>query len=302
MSATPQPRPVDSGSRRPVTLPDIAAMRERKEPIVMVTAYDFPTAQVAESAGVDIVLVGDSAAMTVLGYESTVPVTVDELLVLCKATRRGLRTPLLIGDLPFGSYERSNDQAIETAMRFVKEAGCDGVKIEGGERSAERARAMIAVGIPVMGHVGLTPQTATALGGFRAQGRTAGAARRLLEDALAIQAAGCFSIVFEAMPAAVAALVMEHMHVAIIGIGAGRSTDGQVLVLNDLLGIHSAFQPKFVKRFADVRGEMLKGVNAFTEEVRARAFPGPEHEYGVDQEELKRFCEWTSPLVSRLSQ
>jgi len=296
MSATPRP---DSAARetgrRPVGLLDLAAQRERGEPIVMVTAYDFPSAEVAEEVGVDIVLVGDSAAMTVLGYESTVPVTVDELLVLCRAVRRGLRTPLLVGDLPFGSYERSDDQAIQTAVRYVKEAGCDGVKIEGGQRSAERARAMVAAGIPVMGHVGLTPQIATSLGGFRAQGRTAEAARRLLDDALAIQAAGCFSIVFEAMPAAVAERIMPHMEVPVIGIGAGPATDGQVLVLHDLLGIHTAFQPKFAKRFADVRGEMLDGVAAFTREVRERRFPAAEHLYAFPEDELARLDELTAP-------
>ena len=296
MSATPGStnRSADS-DRRPVGLLDLAAMRERREPIVMVTAHDFPSAQVAEAAGVDIVLVGDSAAMTVLGYESTVPVTVEELLVLCRAVRRGLRSPLLVGDLPFGSYERSDDQAIETAVRFVKEAGCEGVKIEGGQRSADRARAMVAAGIPVMGHVGLTPQTATSLGGFRAQGRTADAARRLLDDALAIQQAGCFSIVFEAMPAAVSELIMEQMRVPVIGIGAGPATDGQVLVLHDLLGIHEAFQPKFAKRFANVRAEMTNGVSAFTREVRQRRFPAPEHSYAIPDDELARLRSRISP-------
>jgi 3-methyl-2-oxobutanoate hydroxymethyltransferase len=290
MSATPRPADsVKAGSRRPVGLLDLAAMRARRQPIVMVTAHDFPSAQIAEEAEVDVVLVGDSAAMNVLGYESTVPVTVDELLVLCRAVRRGLRTPLLIGDLPFGSYQRSDDQAIETAIRFVKEAGCEGVKIEGGERAAERARAMVDAGIPVMGHVGLTPQTATSLGGFRAQGKTADAARRLLDDALAIQGAGCFSIVFEAMPAAVAEAILEHMTVPVIGIGAGLATDGQVLVVHDMLGIQDAIQPKFVKRYAHVRAAMVEGMRAFADEVRERRFPAPEHSYAMEAEELERF-------------
>ena len=290
MSATP--RPVDASSaasRRPVGLLDLATMRERREPIVMVTAHDFPSAQIAEEAGVDIVLVGDSAAMNVLGYDSTVPVTVDEMLVLCRAVRRGLRTPLLVGDLPFGSYQRSDDQAIDTAIRFVKEAGCEGVKLEGGQWAADRARAMVDAGIPVMGHVGLTPQTSVSLGGFRAQGRTADAARRLLDDALAIQEAGCFSIVFEAMPAAVAAEIMEHMRVPVIGIGAGAATDGQVLVVHDMLGIQEAIQPKFVKRYAHVRADMVEGTRAFAAEVRDRRFPAAEHEYAIDSGELERF-------------
>ena len=298
MSATPRPAAADgTGSRRPVGLLDLAALRERREPIVMVTAHDFPSAQIAEEAGVDVVLVGDSAAMNVLGYDSTVPVTVDELLVLCRAVRRGLRTPLLIGDLPFGSYQRSDEQAIETAIRFVKEAGCEGVKLEGGQRAAERARAMVDAGIPVMGHVGLTPQTATSLGGFRAQGKTADAARRLLDDALAIQAAGCFSIVFEAMPAAVAESIMEHMTVPVIGIGAGPSTDGQVLVVHDMLGIQDAIQPKFVKRYAHVRATMLAGTRAFADDVRARRFPAPEHSYAMAPEELERFRERPAPAA-----
>ena len=298
MSATPRPSGTDpAGSRRPIGLLDLAAMRERREPIVMVTAHDFPSAQIAEEAEVDVVLVGDSAAMNVLGYESTVPVTVDELLVLCRAVRRGLKTPLLVGDLPFGSYQRSDDQAIETAIRFVKEAGCEGVKIEGGQRSAERARAMVEAGIPVMGHVGLTPQTATSLGGFRAQGKTADAARRLLDDALAIQAAGCFSIVFEAMPAPVAEAIMEHMQVPVIGIGAGPSTDGQVLVVHDMLGIQVAIQPKFVKRYAHVRAAMLEGTRAFAAEVRDRRFPAPEHAYAMAPDELERFRQSPAPAA-----
>jgi 3-methyl-2-oxobutanoate hydroxymethyltransferase len=254
----------------------------------MVTAYDHPSAVVVEQAGVDVVLVGDSAANNVLGYEDTVPVTVDELLMLAAAVRRGLKAPLLVGDLPFGSYEASDAQAIGTAHRFVKEAGCDAVKLEGGGAMAERARAIVRAGVPVMGHVGLTPQTAIALGGYRAQGRTAERARGVLEDAVALQEAGCFAIVFEAIPAAVTDVIMEHMEIPVIGIGAGASTDGQVLVLHDLLGIHDGFKPKFVKRYADVKAEMLRGVAAYAEDVRTRAFPTAEHTYGIAPEELDR--------------
>src|SRR5919109_662543 len=271
--------------RKPVTLTKLHEMRALGEPIVMITAYDHPSALVVEQAGVDVVLVGDSAANNVLGYSDTVPITVEELLMLTAAARRGLRTPLLVGDLPFGSYEASDEQAIATAHRFVKEAGCDAVKIEG---SAERARAIVRAGVPVMGHVGLTPQTATALGGYRAQGRTAERARAVLDEALELQEAGCFSIVFEAIPADVTDVIMGEMEIPVIGIGAGASTDGQVLVLHDLLGIHGGFQPKFVKRYADVRGEMLRGLEAYAEEVRTRAFPGPEHTYGIAPEELAR--------------
>jgi 3-methyl-2-oxobutanoate hydroxymethyltransferase len=288
MSTPPRPDQAAGEPRRPITLTKLGEMRALGEPIVMVTAYDHPSAKVAEAAGIDIVLVGDSAANNVLGYADTVPVTVEELLMLTAAVRRGLRTPLLVGDLPFGSYEASDEQAIATAHRFVKEAGCDAVKLEG---SAQRARAIVKAGVPVMGHVGLTPQTATALGGYRAQGRTAERARAVLDEALELQDAGCFAIVFEAIPADVTDVIMGAMEIPVIGIGAGSSTDGQVLVLHDLLGIHGGFQPKFVKRFADVRGEMLRGLQAYTEEVRTRAFPGPEHTYGIAPEEMVRLKE-----------
>jgi 3-methyl-2-oxobutanoate hydroxymethyltransferase len=255
----------------------------------MVTAYDYPSAQVAEEAGVDMVLVGDSGAMTVLGYSSTVPVSVDELVMLASAVRRGLRTPFLVADLPFGSYEASDQQAIATAQRFVKEAGADAVKLEGGGTMVRRARAIVEAGIPVQGHVGLTPQTATALGGYKAQGRTAQRALDVAHDALGLQDAGCFSIVFEAIPAAVCELIMEHMHVPVIGIGAGNSTDGQVLVFHDLLGIYEAHSPRFAKRYANVKDDMIAGVRAYAEEVRSGAFPGPEHVYSIDPSELERF-------------
>lgn len=281
--------PPKDPDRKRVTLTKLAEMRALGEPIVMITAYDHPSAVVAEEAGVDVVLVGDSAANTVLGYSDTVPVTVDELLMLTRAVRRGLTTPLLVGDLPFGSYEASDARAIETAHRFVKEAGCDAVKLEGGGASAERARAIVRAGVPVMGHVGLTPQTATMLGGYRAQGRTAQRARQVLEDALALQEAGAFSIVFEAIPADVTDAIMPYMEIPIIGIGAGASTDGQVLVLHDLLTIHDGIQPKFAKRFAAVKDEMRRGVDAYADAVRSRTFPAPEHTYTIAPEELERF-------------
>src|SRR6476659_7188522 len=274
--------------RKPVTLTKLDEKKALGEPIVMITAYDHPSALVVEEAGVDLVLVGDSAANNVLGYTDTVPVTVDELLMLTRAVRRGLKTAMLVGDLPFGSYEASDAQAIETAHRFVKEAGCDAIKLEGGGASAERARAIVRAGVPVMGHVGLTPQTATALGGYRAQGRTAARAKAVLEDALALQDAGCFAIVFEAIPTEVTDVIMEFMEIPVIGIGAGPSTDGQVLVLHDLLAIHQGFKPKFVKEYAAVGQEMVRGVRAYAEEVRNRAFPGPQHGYGIAPEELER--------------
>jgi 3-methyl-2-oxobutanoate hydroxymethyltransferase len=275
-----------------MTLPRLAEKKRLGEKIVMMTAYDYPSAQVAQEAGVDVVLVGDSGAMTVLGYPSTVPVSTDEMLMLASAVRRGLDTPLLVGDLPFGSYEASDERAVATAQRFIKEAGCDAVKLERGGTSADRARAIVQSGIPVMGHVGLTPQTATALGGYRAQGRTSERALDVAEDALALERAGCFSIVFEAVPAAVAAELMERMEIPVIGIGAGPATDGQVLVFHDLLGIYSSstgHAPRFAKRYAEVKAQMVAGVAEYASEVRNHAFPGPEHVYSIDDEELARF-------------
>jgi 3-methyl-2-oxobutanoate hydroxymethyltransferase len=290
MSATPHtPVPHSLDGPVPMTLPRLAEKKRLAEPIVMITAYDFPSAQVAQEAGVDVVLVGDSGAMTVLGYPSTVPVSTDEMLMLASAVRRGLRTPLLVGDLPFGSYEGSDEQAIATAQRFIKEAGCDAVKLERGGTSVQRAHAIVQAGIPVMGHVGLTPQTATALGGYRAQGRTADQAVAVAKDAIALEQAGCFSVVLEAIPAAVAEEVMARVQIPIIGIGAGPATDGQVLVFHDLLGIYDGHVARFAKRFADVRSHMIAGVAEYAAEVRSGAFPAPEHCYSIDDDELARF-------------
>jgi 3-methyl-2-oxobutanoate hydroxymethyltransferase len=281
MSHRPTQRPA-------ISLSTLAEKKALGEPVVMVTAYDYPSAQVAEEAGVDVVLVGDSGAMTVLGHPSTVPVTLAELLMLAQAVRRGLKTPLMIGDMPFGSYEASNEEAIHSAQRFIKEAGCDAVKIERGGTSVERARALVGAGIPVMGHVGLTPQTATALGGYRSQGRTAERALDVLHDALALQEAGCFALVFEAIPSALTEAIMPRMQIPVIGIGAGGATDGQVLVFHDLLGIYDGHAARFVKRYANVRDEMIKGVTAFADEVRARRYPEPEHGYTMAPDEIAR--------------
>jgi 3-methyl-2-oxobutanoate hydroxymethyltransferase len=280
---------VSTDERVPVTVPAIGEMKRAGQPIVMVTAYDFPSAEVAEQAGVDIVLVGDTAAMVVLGYDATTPVGMEEMLMMASAVRRGVRTPLLIGDMPFGSYEASNEQAIQNAQRFVKEAGCAAVKLERGGASVDRARAIIRSGIPVMGHVGLTPQTASQLGGFKAQGRTAEAASRLAEEALALQAVGCFAIVFEAIPAAVSEALVPQLEVPVIGIGAGPATDGQVLVFHDLLGIYAGRTPRFVKRYAEVREQMVNGVRAYAADVRARRFPDEAHTYSIPPEELEDF-------------
>ena len=292
MSAHPNIEAPADASRLPMTLPRLFEKKRLGEPIVMVTAYDYPSARAAEQAGVDLVLVGDSAGTTILGHTSTTPVELDELLVLARAARRGLTGPLLIGDLPFGSYEISDEQAVRSALRFVKEAGCDCVKLEGGgEVSLSRARAIIGAGIPVMGHVGLTPQTSVSLGGWKAQGRTAAAAERIAREALALQEAGCFAIVFEAIPSAVAAEIMPRMEIPVIGIGAGPTTDGQVLVFHDLLGIREGLGPRFVKRYANLQQEMNDGVAAYAQDVRQRRYPGPEHGYSIDESELEHFRE-----------
>jgi 3-methyl-2-oxobutanoate hydroxymethyltransferase len=269
-----------------MTAPELQRLKDAGRPIVMVTAYDYTSASVAESAGVDVVLVGDSAAMTMLGYESTRQVSLDEMLMLARAVRRGMQRPLLVGDLPYGSYEKSNDQAIGTAERFI-EAGCDAVKLEGGSAAiVERVRSLIEMGIPVMGHVGLTPQS-TGLGeGFRVHGRTAETALQILDESLALQRAGVFSIVYEAIPAAVTALLVPRIKVPVIGIGAGPDTDGQVLVFDDLVGLYAGRTPKFVKRFGEMRAEMQSALERYAGEVRDRHFPTATHTYGVDTSEL----------------
>ncbi|HXR30131.1 MAG TPA: 3-methyl-2-oxobutanoate hydroxymethyltransferase [Solirubrobacterales bacterium] len=275
--------------RSPVTLPRLAEMKAKGEPIAMVTAYDYPSAQVAEEAGVDLVLVGDSAAMVVLGHPGTEAVSMEEMIVLGKAVRRGLKTPLMIGDMPMGSYEASNELAVQNAQRLIKETGCQVVKLEAGGISVERARAIVRSGIPVMGHIGLTPQTATALGGYKAQGKTAQSAIQLCEDALALQSVGCFAIVFEAVPAAITEAIVEKLEIPTIGIGAGPATAGQVLVFHDLFGITTGHMAKFVKRYADLHGEMVVGMSRYVEEVRSRHFPEPDHVYSVEPAELAEF-------------
>ena len=304
MSTAPRRPDAPPDGRKPVTIPHLAELKAQGQPIVMVTAYDFPSAQVAEEAEVDVVLVGDTAAMTVLGYDSTVPVSMDEMVMLASAVRRGARTPLVVGDLPFGSYQASNELAVASAVRYMKEAGCDAVKMEmagvsGGvadkRESVARARAVVAAGIPVMGHVGLTPQSASALGGYRTQGRTMERAVQVADDALALQDAGCFAIVFEAVPAAVTEVIMERLRIPVIGIGAGPGTDGQVLVFHDMLGLHEGRVPRFVKRFADAKHVMVEGMRAYADEVRDGRFPVEEHTYSIDPGELERFREVIAP-------
>jgi 3-methyl-2-oxobutanoate hydroxymethyltransferase len=275
----------------PVAVTDLATWKKDRRAIVMVTAYDHPTAQIVEAAGADVVLVGDSAANVVLGYDTTIPVGTDELLVLVRAVRRGLARPLLVADLPFGSYEVSDDQAVTTAIRFVKDGGAAAVKLERGGTSTARAAAIVAAGIPVMAHVGLTPQTAAATGGYRARGRLAADAAKIVADATALQAAGCFALVAEAVPAPVAAHLALSLDIPVIGIGAGAEVDGQVLVFHDLVGLTPEPAPRFVRRYADTRETLTEAVRAYAADVREHRFPGPEHTYPMPDGELRRFLQ-----------
>jgi 3-methyl-2-oxobutanoate hydroxymethyltransferase len=271
-------------------LPELAAMKQRGDRIVMVTAYDAPGARFAEDAGIDIVLVGDTAAMVVLGHEgTTVPVTVEEMLFLTRTVARNTNRPIVVADMPFGSYQVSDEDAVRNAIRFVKEGGADAVKLEGGGPMVSRARSIVEAGIPVMGHVGLTPQSATMLGGFKTQGKTAEAARRLVADAHALEVAGCMSIVLEAIPAPVAARITAELAIPTIGIGAGADCDGQVLVYHDLLGLTEGHLPRFVKRYANLSREIRDALEAYAGDVRSGAFPGEEHTYSMSEEELEAF-------------
>ena len=273
-----------------LALPELAAMKRHGDKIVMVTAYDASSARLADEAGIDLILVGDTAAMVVLGHESsTVPVTMDEMLFMTRAVTRGARRPLVVGDMPFGSYQVSGEEAVQNAIRFVKEAGADVVKLEGAGPSLSRVRSIVGARIGVMGHLGLTPQSATVLGGFKAQGRSAEAAQRLLEDAIALEAAGCFALVLEAVPAPVAERVTAELDIPTIGIGAGAGCDGQVLVWHDLLGLYEGRTPLFVKQYADLRGEIARALEAYAADVRSGAFPEERHTYAMPEDELARF-------------
>jgi 3-methyl-2-oxobutanoate hydroxymethyltransferase len=288
-------RPRDPAPATPapgkLPLPELAQMKRRGDKIVMITAYDAPAARIADEAGVELILVGDTAAMVMLGHSSTVPVTLDEMIFLTRAVTRAARHPLVVGDLPFGTYEVSDEQAVASSIRMIKEGGADVIKLEGAGRMVSRVRAIADSNIGVMGHVGLTPQSATKLGGFKAQGRTADAAKRLYEDALALQDAGAFAIVLEAVPAPVAARVTEALDVPTIGIGAGAGTDGQVLVWHDMLGMYAGRTPRFVKRYADIATEIGDAVAQYAHDVRTGAFPEDKHTYAISDEELARFEE-----------
>jgi 3-methyl-2-oxobutanoate hydroxymethyltransferase len=266
-------------------------MTGRGERIVMVTAYDAPSGRLADETGIDLILVGDSAAMVVLGHDSTLPVTLDEMLLLTSAVSRVTRRALVVGDLPFGSYQESDEKAVASAVRMVKEGGADIVKLEGADRRLSRVRAIGDAGIPVMGHIGLTPQSATLLGGYRAQGRTAGTAHRLYDAALASEAAGCCALVLEAVPAEVASAIARALTIPVIGIGAGPDCDGQVLVWHDLLGVSPDPVPRFVKRYADLASEIRRALGAYANDVREGIYPEPRHTYPMPDEERARFEE-----------
>ena len=290
---TTRPRKPAPGTPAPgkLALPELAEMKARRQPIAMVTAYDTPSGRLADAAGADLILVGDSAAMTMLGHDSTVPATMGEMIILTRAVTRGARRPLVVADMPFGSFQVSDEEAMHNAVRFVKEAGADAVKLEGGGPMLTRVRTLVGGGVPVMGHLGLTPQSATMLGGFRAQGRTAEKAVRLFEDALALQAEGCFAIVLEAVPGPVATRITEALSIPTIGIGAGGGTDGQVLVWHDLLGLYEGHAPRFVKQYADLAEAIKTAVGTYVEEVRERRFPEQQHTYSMPEEELALFEE-----------
>ncbi len=268
---------------------DLAEIKRRGEKIAAVTVYDAPGARLADAAGIDVALVGDSAAMTVLGHDSTVPVTMEEMIMLTQAVARGTRRAVVVADMPFGSYQVSNAQAVEHAVRFVKEGRADAVKLERAGETLARVAAIVDAGIAVVGHIGLTPQSAPLLGGYKPQGRTAAEARRLYEDARALESAGCAAIVLEAVPAPVAARITSSLRIPTIGIGSGAACDGQVLVWHDLLGITPGRTPRFVKRYADLGAAIAAALAAYVADVRAARFPEPQHTYPMDEAEMALF-------------
>ena len=289
VSVSPVSVSVTAPTRKKMTTLAFRQKKERGEIISMLTAYDYPTALAMDQAGVDSILVGDSLGMVVLGYANTLPVTMEEMLHHSRAVSRGAQLALLIGDMPFMSYQASVEDAVRNAGRFLQQGGMDAVKLEGGRERADAVRAIVGAGIPVMGHLGLTPQSVNQLGGFRPQGKTATAAKRLLEDALLLEEAGAFSLVLESVPAKLAEFVSRKISIPTIGIGAGAGCDGQVLVTHDLLGLFDRFTPKFVKKYADFHGEMKRAFADYLEEVQTRQFPGAEHSVEMGEEEWQEF-------------
>ncbi|MDX1614456.1 MAG: 3-methyl-2-oxobutanoate hydroxymethyltransferase [Candidatus Promineifilaceae bacterium] len=285
-----------SSPRKKVTILDLSSKKRQADPITMLTAYDYSSAQLVDQAGVDLILVGDSLAMVMMGLETTVPVTMEEMLHHCRAVARGAHGAYLVGDMPFMSYQASASEAVQNAGRFLKEGRMDAIKLEGGREVASTVQAIVDAGIPTMGHIGLTPQSVSQLGGYRVQGRTASQASRLLHDAFALEEAGCFSLVLEAVPAPVAQAISERLKIPTIGIGAGAGCDGQVLVYHDLLGLFDRFTPKFVKQYAVLSSVIREALNAFVEDVSERRFPSEAHTYAMDDDELQAFLQEVANL------
>lgn len=285
MSATPVPIADAASDRKKVTTHTLRSKKQRQQPISMLTAYDYPTALAIDQAGIDSILVGDSLGMVVLGYPNTLPVTMEDMLHHSRAVARGAKFALLIGDMPFMSYQVSTQEAVRNAGRFLQEAGMDAVKLEGGRERIDAIRTIVAAGIPVMGHLGLTPQSVHQLGGFKPQGREASVARHILEDALLLQEAGCFSLVLESIPGRLAKLISERLEIPTIGIGAGAGCDGQVLVTHDLLGLFDRFTPRFVKKYADLHAEMKCAFDEYKTDVENGAFPASEHTIEMPDDE-----------------
>jgi len=280
--------------RKKKTIQDFYLMKEKGEPITYITSYDYPTATFAEKAGIDMILVGDSLGMCVYGYEGTMPVTMEMMIVHSEAVRRGAPNTFVIGDMPFLSYQTTDEAAVENAGRFFKEARMDAVKLEGGVRVASRIKAIVDAGMLVMGHIGLTPQSSSQLGGFKAQGRTLDSAKAQVEDALAVQEAGAAIILLEAIPPEVAGYIRDLLTIPVLSIGAGPYCDGQLLIVSDMLGVFEAFTPKFVKRYAEIAKISTEALTAYVQDVRNKAFPEPRHIYPMIPEELAKFKEWVA--------
>ena len=275
-------------NRKKVTIADLIQKKENSQKITMMTAYDYPTAGLVDQAGIDTILVGDSLGMVVLGYDSTVSVTMDEMIHHCKAVSRGTESAFIIGDLPFMSYQISPEKALENAGRLIKEAGCDGVKLEGGSEMVPAVLAIVKAGIPVCAHIGLTPQTATMLGGFKVQGKDAESAGKLIQSAKDLEAAGAFMIVMECIPDLLAERITKALQIPTIGIGAGTNCDGQVLVYHDLVGLFERFTPKFAKQYINLAPKIKDALMQYKDEVENGSFPGPEHTFGMNEKEAAK--------------
>jgi 3-methyl-2-oxobutanoate hydroxymethyltransferase len=271
-----------------VTPPLLQSYKQQGRKAVMLTAYDYPTARLADEAGVDMILVGDSLANTALGYDSTIPVTLDEMMVATRAVRRGVKRALVVADMPFGTYQTSGDDAMRAALRFVKEAGAEAIKLEGGRQRLALVRQMVENGIPVMGHIGLTPQSVLQMGGYKLQGKTLAAARAIMDDALALESAGAFAVVLEVVPASLARAVTWRLKIPTVGIGAGGGTDAQVLVINDLLGLTFGKSAKFVRRYADLKTTVSDAIRQYADDVRQLNYPSEQESYDVPREAAER--------------